>query len=305
MAEANFSLEPVVEVPLDLDVLATQSDLYKALVDFHGTDAIDVLTYPIGSPFTKQCFLTVIQNLGSKEEFSNIYNLFPIGELFRVALYLGSDTLLYYLVFDTLNTGTAVTLLELAIDTLGMDHYITDTIVQFINIITHHSRAEIVKLMRENKIALRRRIKNNVRKSGNYILRTIQRPIIATEFMNPNKMPEVCLCCKLPITGYNTKTLRDRLVPMGCCGMMVHLECQVKFLKRTGLPNCPACQTTYQHGLIDPEYRDLGSILTIHSLNNWHVIPLPYRIRNLVWPSRSANDIARHGTYHSTNTRPG
>ena len=79
MAEAIYSVEPVVEVPLDLALLATQSDLYKALVNFHGTDARNVLTYPIGSPFSKQCFLAVLQNLGSMEEFSSQLSLFPIG----------------------------------------------------------------------------------------------------------------------------------------------------------------------------------------------------------------------------------
>ena len=46
MAEANYSLEPVIEVPLDLDLLAKQSDFYRALVDFHGTDAINVFDLP-------------------------------------------------------------------------------------------------------------------------------------------------------------------------------------------------------------------------------------------------------------------
>ena len=80
MAEAIYSVDPIIEVPLDLDLLATQSDLYKALVNFHGTDALNVLTYPIGSPFSKQCFSAVLHNLGSMEEFSSTLNLFPIGE---------------------------------------------------------------------------------------------------------------------------------------------------------------------------------------------------------------------------------
>ena len=305
MAMARYSAEPIVEIPIDLDQLATQSDLYKALVEFHGTDAINVLTYPIGSPFSKQCFSAVLHNLGSMEEFSATLKLFPIGELLRVALYLGSDTLLYHVVFDTLNSGTAVTILELAIDTLGMDHYITDTVIQFIHLITNDSPANIIRYMGENKMKLRIRIKNNIKSSGKFITRYIMKPVIATEFMNSLKKPDICLLCMLPITGYNTKTLAARLVPMGCCGMMVHLECQKLFLKRPNLPNCPACQTTYQHGKIDPEYRDLGNVLTICNLDHWHILPLPYRRCDINWPKSTAAERERYSIEYTNGFRPG
>ena len=305
MAEASYSLDPVVEVPLDLDLLATQSDFYRALVDFHGIDAINVLAYPIGSPFSKQCFLAVLHNLGSKEEFSTTLSMFPIGELLKVALYLGSDTLLYHVVFDTLKAATAVTILDLAIDILGLDHYITDTVIQFINVITHDSRDKIIHLMQNSKTTLRRRIKNNIKNSGEVVTGCIQKPIISEEFMTSFKQPDVCLCCMLPITGLHAKNLSARLAPMGCCGMMVHLQCQIKFLAKPGLPNCPACKTIYQKGVIDDEYRILDNVLTIHNLNNWHKLPLPYRVRNIIWPEPSKAYSAIHGPSINGGGRPG
>ena len=234
MAEAIPSVDPIVEVSLDLDLLATQSDFYRALVDFHGIDAINVLAYPIGSPFSKQCFLAVLHNLGSKEEFSTTLSMFPIGELFKVALYLGSETLLYHVVFDTLKAATAVTILDLAIDILGLDHYITDTVIQFIHIITHDSRDKIINLMQNSKTKLGQRIKNNIKSSGEIVTDCIRKQLISEEFMVPFKTPDVCLCCKLPITGLHSKNLSARLAPMGCCGMMVHLQCQLKFLAKPG-----------------------------------------------------------------------
>ena len=295
MAEAIPSIEPVVEVSLDLDLLSTQSDLYRALVDFHGVDAINVLAYPIGSPFSKQCFLAVLHNLGSKEEFSTTLSLFPIGELFRVALYLGSDTLLYHVVFDTLKAATAVTILDLALDILGQDHYITNTVIQFINIITHDSRDKIIQYMQTSKMKLRRRIKNNIKSSGAIVTGCIRKQVKYEEFMVPLKTPDVCLCCKLPITDLHAKDLSTRLAPMGCCGMMVHLQCQIKFLAQQGIPNCPACKTTYHHGLIDDEYRCLDNIMTIHNLNNVGTLPLPYRVRNIIYPEPSEKYRAIHG----------
>ena len=305
MAEAIPSVEPIVEVSLDLDLLATQSDFYRALVDFHGIDAINVLAYPIGSPFSKQCFSAVLHNLGSKEEFSTTLSMFPIGELFKVALYLGSDTLLYHVVFDTLKAATAVTLLDLALDILGLDHYITDTIIQFINIITHDPRDMIIKLMNTSKTKLRRRVRNNIKDSGKKVTGCIHKQIKYEEFMVPFKIPDVCLCCKLPITGLHDKDITARLAPMGCCGMMVHLQCQIKFLARTGLPPCPACNTIYQHGLIDDEYRMLGTTLTIHNLNNWNTLPLAYRVRNIVWPETSKEYRAIYGPSINGGGMPG
>ena len=46
MADAYLAKE-MTELPIDLEILATQSELYKALVNFHGKDAINVLNYPI------------------------------------------------------------------------------------------------------------------------------------------------------------------------------------------------------------------------------------------------------------------
>ena len=280
MAEA-ITPDPIVEVPIDLDQLATQSDLYRALVEFHGNDAINVLTYPIGSPFSKQCFLAVLHNLGSMEEFSDTLSKFPIGELFKVALYLGSDTLLYYVVFDVLSTKTAVTILDLSMGTLGLGHYITDAVIQFIRIITFDSPETIVHFMKNCKTSLRKRIHNNVKCSK--------------EFMVKFKKPEVCLCCKLPITGLHTKNISDRLAPMGCCGMMVHLKCQIKLLANPNLINCPACKTTYHKGVIDDEYRILDNVLTIKNLNNWKIHPLPYRVRSDIWPALSEAHRDRYG----------
>ena len=280
MAEA-YPSEPIVEIPLDLDQLATQSDLYRALVEFHGTDAINVLTYPIGSPFSKQCFLAVLHNLGSMEEFSATLSKFPLSDLFKVALYLGSDTLLYYVVFDILSTATAVSILDLAINTLGLGHYITDAVIQFISIITYDSPYTIVHFMQNCKTSLRKRIKNNVKCSK--------------EFMVKFKKPDVCLCCMLPIMGLHTKNISSRLAPMGCCGMMVHLQCQIKLLAKPNLPICPACKTTYSKGVIDDEYRILDNVLTIKNLNNWKIHPLPYRVRSDIWPQLSENHTSRYG----------
>ena len=307
MAAAYYSIAPVVEVPLDLDLLATQSDFYRALVDFHGADAINVLTYPIGSPFSKQCFLAVLQNLGSEEEFSATLDLFPIGELFKVALYLGSDTLLYHVVFDRLNAPTSVTLLGLTMDILGLDHYITDTVIQFIITITHDSRDKILSFMSNSRIALRRRIRNNIKSSGALVegCTVFRKQTIPDKFVTSFKKPDVCLCCRLPITGLHTKNLSARLAPMGCCGMMVHLQCQVKFLTLPNLPNCPACKTTYRHGLICNDHRSLDSILTIHCLNNTQVHPLAYRIRNIVWPTSDKEYYKIHGPSLTGGGRPG
>lgn len=305
MAEANFTPEPIVEVPLDLELLAQQSDFYRALVDFHGTDAINVLAYPIGSPFSKQCFSAVLQNLGSKEEFSETLNKFPLGELFKVALYLGSDTLLYHLVIDKLRAETAVTLLELSIDLLGMEHYVTNTITQFVCIITHFSRYEVIHHMQTSKTKIRAKIRNNLKRSGKSVTGCIRWPIMSGEFVEPFKQPEVCLCCMLPIADQHAKNITTRTIPMGCCGMMFHLDCQKEFLSRRNLPNCPACGTTYQHGLIAEEYRSIGPILTIHHLNNCHVQPHAYRVRNIDFRELSKQYLALHGPANSGGGRPG
>ena len=308
MAEANYSIEPVIEVPLDLDLLAQQSDFYRALVDFHGTDAINVLAYPIGSPFTKHCFTAVLKNLGSKEEFSETLNNFPIGDLFKVALYLGSDTLLYHLVIDKLQATTAITLLDLAIDIMGMDHYITNTIIQFTSIITHFTRSEVIRYMATSKTKIREKIRNNRKKSGKLVpgckvLRWFKTP---EHFMESFKHPNVCLICQLPLSDMHATDIATRVVPMGCCGMMFHLTCQLEFLKRKNLPNCPACGTTYQHGIINKEYTSLGSILAIHRLQDSHILPIAYRFRNIDWKSLLPKDYYEiHGPSYNGNGYPG
>ena len=101
MAEASPT--NVSEIPVTLDKLASQSKLYKAIVEFHGTDSLDVLTYPINSNFSEQCFTAVVKCLGNVSKFSEILQGCPLAELFHISLYLGSDSLLYYTVFDLLN----------------------------------------------------------------------------------------------------------------------------------------------------------------------------------------------------------
>ena len=247
----------------------------------------------------------MLQNLGSKEEFTEILNQFPIGELFKVALYLGSDTLLYHLVIDKLRAATAVTLLDVSMDILGMDHYITKTITQFTCIIAQTSRYNVIHYMQTNKPKLRLKIRNNMKRSGEVVTGCLRRPEVSGNFMEPFKKPDICLCCMLPITGLDAKDMTTRLLPMGCCGMMVHLKCHQEFLKRINLPTCPACGTTYQHGKIDNEYRMLGEVLTICQLNNCKVLPLPYRVRNIDWLGLSQDYLAIHGPSNSEGGYPG
>ena len=255
-------------VKVDLEALANQSELYRAMVDFKGKDALDELIYPVGSRFSQQCFESVVQCLGSREEFAANLKNFPIEELFHVALYLGSDTLLYYVVIDLLTVETAVTILSLTLDTVGEHHNITITIIQFIEMVIGKSFGKVLLMVKTDKAQLRNILRNSKRRYK--------------KFVSKAKIPQTCLCCKLHIEGQAERDINKRITPMSCCGMAMHLKCQLKLLSRR-CPVCPACGTFYFEGKIDDECRDLHSVMNVRYLENYRIPPLPYRVRHDVF----------------------
>ena len=263
------SFETTETSPIDVDRLANQSSYYDAIITFHGKDALDVLTYPIGSLFSKTCFMAVIQCLGTSEEFSEILPEFPLKDLFHVSLYLGSDTLLYFVVFDLLSAVTAVTLLDLAMKTLGERHHITVSIIYFIIMITDECKITILRLLSEKKASLRNLIRNSCNKS--------------VRFVRESRKPLKCLCCRNPITGYHERDLFKRLAPMACCGMLFHLSCQLKLLRSEKWRTCPSCSSRFYDGEFDEDSRDLHSVMNIRQLKIYGRFPIPYRVRPEVW----------------------
>ena len=271
------------EIPITMDYLASQSKLYKAKVEFQGTDSQDILTYPKGSKFSEKCFATVVKCLGNNSKFSENLELCPLSELFHISLYLGSDTLLYYTVFDLLTVKTAVSILDLAYTTLGEKHHITNAVLHFCTKVTNVNLDRIITLYKTKRKSLRNLLRNTYRHppSFDYAPGTSFRKIksfIPTKLVLEERKPEICLCCNNQINRDNLELLS----PMHCCQMMVHLECQVDLLKRRYV-NCPACRTIFYEGKIDTEWRDMDSTLTIHHLDIKGVHPLPYRVRTNSW----------------------
>lgn len=273
----------IAEVPIELDRLASHSKLYQAIVEFHGTDALDILNYPTNSDFSEECFTAVIKCLGNEAKFSEVLQYCPLAELFHISLYLGSDSLLYYTVFDLLSVRTAVSILDLSYTILGEDHHITNAVLHFCKMVTNVDIDKIITLYLTKRKSLRNLLRNTYRHSTSFDYAPgtsfrKKRSYIPTKYVRQNRRPNTCLCCKNPIVDDTTELLS----PMHCCHMMVHLKCQIELLKKR-LTRCPACTTTFWEGKIDSEFRDLDSVLTISHLNVHNVHPLPYRYRSEVW----------------------
>lgn len=267
--QRGYEINEVNDVIIDLNLLAKQSQLYKALVNFKGTDSLDVLTYPEGKAFSKECFISVINCLGSEEAFSENLHNFPIEELFNVSLYLGSDSLLYHIVFDLLETRTCVTILDLAINALGENHFITRGVIHFITKVLDTTFDTILFTIKQSKSKLRKMIKNSRRQDRRFIIES--------------RTPQNCLLCNHPIIDNVIKDAEKRLSPMNCCGMMFHLQCQLKLFKEKKYPKCPACGTIYADGKIDIDLNVLDSKMTIRYLDNYGIHPLPFRVRSEIW----------------------
>ena len=272
MAETQGTYESVdiTEISIDLEALATQSELYGALLKFHGKDAIHILSYPSDAPFSKHCFISVVECLGNKKALFETLHKFEIRDLFLISLYLGSDTLLYHIVFDMLRATNSVSILDMTTETLGVHHFITKGVTHFIMMVLNRSYREVTDLFGKSKHKLRKMLKNSVRFDRSCIL--------------PDRMPIVCLCCTRAITDeLHQKEIKKRLAPMRCCGMMTHLQCQLTLFSSKIYPKCPACKTIFSDGEIDLDLNMLDSLMTRRYLENYGIHPIPYRSRPEIW----------------------
>ena len=271
MAEAPPPNSATNITSIDIETLASHSELYKAILKFHGKNAQRFLTYPVGAPFSKHCFTTVVQCLGNKNKLLETLHIFKIRDLFLISLYLGSDVLLYHIVFDMLAPNNSVSILDMSIETLGVDHFITKGITHYIMMILDTTYTNTLLIFNTSKIRLRKMIKNSKN----------QRACVT-----PDRQPHVCLYCNSPITNLHQRDISQRLAPMRCCGMMLHLQCQLKLFSTTKYPKCPACQTIFSDGEIDLDLNLLDSKMTIRYLANYGIHPLPYRYRTHIWHER-------------------
>lgn len=281
MAEAYQKLTQ--DIAVDLDELSKRSDLYRALVNFHGSDALNILTYPDGAPFSENCFRSAVECLGSKDDFTGTMKIFRIKELFDVSLYLGSDCLLYHVVFDMLMPTNAVSILDMSIDFLGMNHFITKAVIHFIMVTLDFSYNRTMLAFQDSKQKLRKVLKNCKRRQEPFVVKT--------------RLPHSCLCCMKPMTGLYQKDVDKRVAPLICCGMLVHLKCELNLFKAKQYPKCPACQTIFAEGEICTELNVLDSVMTIRYLKNYGIYPLPYRVRSEIWENRNSECSSKVTTY--------
>jgi len=110
MATNSYNLPPVTPIDLsniDPDELALNSDMYRALRNFHGNEALHVLGYPQTTQFTENWYTVLVKCLGTKGKFPEEITNCPISELFHIAIYLSSDKLLHHVIYDLLDATTA------------------------------------------------------------------------------------------------------------------------------------------------------------------------------------------------------
>ena len=256
---------------IDIETLASHSELYSAILKFHGKNAHHFLTYPSEAPFSEHCFTTVVQCLGNKDKLLDTLHIFKIRDLFLISLYLGSDILLYHIVFDMLSPNNSVSILDMSIETLGVHHFISKGITHYIMMILDTTYENTLLIFNASKIRLRKMIKNSKN----------QRVC-----MTQDRKPHVCLLCSNPITDLHQRNISQRLAPMRCCGMMIHLQCQLKLFSSKQYPKCPACQTIFSDGEIDLDLNLLDSKMTVRYLANYGIHPLPYRNRSHIWQKK-------------------
>lgn len=275
MAASNQSGHDFIKLNAeDLTLLKERSEYYRALTDFNGSDSLNILTYPTGSPFSKSCFISVINCLASNDELSKISSNFPLDDLFNVALFLCSEYLLNHVVFDLLETRTCITILGLVLNAFGENHTMTIEIIQFIMTILETNFDTVLFTFKQNKTKLRKMVKNAKNQNKKFYIES--------------RIPDICLLCNDTINSNiminNTiRIIQRKLKPMTCCGMVFHLNCIKKLFHENKYPRCPSCKIIFADGVIDIDLNNLDTKMTIRYLQNHNVHPLPYRVRSEIW----------------------
>lgn len=211
--------------------------------------------------------------------------------LFFTALFLDTEILLNYIVFDLIDKNTCVDILGLVSKLKKRDDFFSKSIINYFRSEFKMDPDYVYLSLARNPRKLRWEISKF--SGDNHKLNRI------------SKFPSTCKICKVTMNDADHLSMTRKCIHTVCCMQSLHIKCMKKIMEQQW-GYCPYCRSPFTKGVIEP-LGDLAEVVQVSVVRAngapppsqlvrgevFRFLDSPYESRNINGPMRTAHRRAR------------